>query len=312
MNPPAPTSPPVTAVVVTYQSAQTIGAALAALRSCHDAGLVACVIVDNGSVDGTPDVVERETSWATVVLTGRNNGFGRGCNIGFGKVRTPYTLFVNPDAVVEPDAVRTMLGFMEQNAMAGIVGPAIIEGDGHGPGELQMTGVRPTPRTLLRAATPLLSQPPLAHPILPGAPPVRTEWVCGAVLMIRSSLMRQLGGFDPRFFLYWEEMDLCKRAEASGFGTWALGGAVAHHVGGASSPPDETRISGSIARHYYQSRYYYMIKHHGRLQAAAAELGEYAMLVVRALGDVIRGRGLGRLRPRWQAPPFTQPERDRA
>jgi GT2 family glycosyltransferase len=302
------TARPVTAVIVTYQSARTIGRALEAARRCYDEQVLDIVIVDNGSRDDTQKVIQREANWARVVLTGKNNGFGRGCNIGFAQVSSPYTIFINPDAVVEPEAIRTMLQFMEQHPKVGIVGPAIVEGEANGIGELQVTGERLTPAKMLRAALPLLRYPAISHPIMPGSAPSPTGWVCGAVLMIRTDLMKRLNGFDPRFFLYWEETDLCHRVEEAGFDVWAVGNAVAHHVGGASSSPDDTRIGGCIAKHYFQSRYYYMVKHHGRLAATIAEVGEFVLLVMRSLVDVARGRGLYRLRPRMQAPLLSQPE----
>jgi GT2 family glycosyltransferase len=126
--------------------------------------------------------------------------------------------------------------------------------------------------------------------------------------MVRTELMRRLQGFDPRFFLYWEEMDLCLRAEALGAEVWAVGAAVANHVGGASSVADETRIGGCIAVHYYQSRYYYMRKHHGRVAAAMAELGEYLLIGLRTLIDAVRGNGIARFRPRLQARLLSQPK----
>jgi len=243
------------------------------------------------------------------VLSGQNQGFGRGCNAGFEHVRSPFAIFVNPDAIIEPQAVRTLVEFMEQKPDAGIVGPAIVEGGGNGVGELQMTGERLTPALQVRAALPLLAPPPLSHPIQPGSPPCRTGWVCGAVLLIRTELMRRLGGFDPRFFLYWEETDLCRRAEMAGAGIWAVGASVATHVGGASSAPDDTRVSGCIAKHYYQSRYYYMTKHHGWWAATGAEIVEYGLILARALVDGARGRGLRRLRSRQQATLLSLPGR---
>jgi GT2 family glycosyltransferase len=302
-------SRPVTAVIVTYQSERTIGQALAAARRCYDAQLLDAVIVDNSSTDSTREILEREARWARRVLTGRNNGFGRGCNIGFKEVTSAYTIFINPDAVVESEAIRTMLQFMEQYPKVGIVGPAIIEGKSGGNTELQHTGQRPTPWTILRDAMPFLRHQSISWPIVPGSPPARTGWVCGAVFMIRTELLKRLHGFDPRFFLYWEETDVCQCAEDAGFEIWALGSAVAQHVGGASSSLDDTRIAGCIAKHYFQSRYYYMVKHHGRLAATIAEIGEFLLLAIRSFVDVINGRGLRRLRPRLQAPLLSQPER---
>lgn len=302
--------PPVTAVVVTYQSAPTIGPALAALRRCHDADLADVVFVDNDSRDQTLDILAREANWARVIATGVNNGFGRGCNIGAEQSASPYTIFVNPDAVLEPEALREMLHFMDGHPEAGICGPAIIEGEAlDGSGTLQMTGMRPTPASQLFDALPLMPRLKRMRPIEPGQAPFATGWVCGAVLLIRTDLLRRLGGFDPRFFLYWEETDLCRRAEDLGYSVWAVGDAVARHVGGASSDADASRIGGCIARHYLESRHYYMRKHHGRVAAAVLELGEFLLLGLRTLVDVARGRSADRLRPRLQARLFSLPER---
>lgn len=297
-----------TAVIVSYQSERTIRSALAAARRCHDAALIEVVVVDNNSNDATRSIIQQEAMWARCVFSKVNNGFGRGCNLGFETVTTPYTIFINPDAVVEPDAIRTMLAFIEQRPQIGIVGPAIVEGEPGETVELQDTGACPTPWTILCHAIPLLRHKLDAWPIVPGSAPIRTGWVCGAVFLIRTELMRRLNGFDPRFFLYWEEMDLCKRATAIGYETWAVGTALAHHVGAASSTDDVTRIDGCIAKHYFQSRYYYMVKHHGHLAAAVAEVGEFVLIGMRSIVDFVRGRGLDRLRPRLETPLCSQPE----
>jgi len=297
-------SKPVTAIIVSYQSARTIGGALAAARRCHDAGLLDLVVVDNASRDATREILAREAGWARLVLEATNHGFGRGCNIGLEHVASPYTLFLNPDAAIEPPALRTMLEFMEQRPGAGIVGPATLCGSNEDP---QPTGAYPTPWSVVREVAPVLRRRSSAVPIVPGSAPMRTGWVCGAILMIRTALLRELGGFDPRFFLYWEEIDLCRRAEYAGYENWVLGTAVAHHVVGASSKGGP-RVGASIARHYFQSRYYYMAKHHGWLAATAAEVGEFMLLTLESAVDTLRGRGLERLRPRLQAALLSLPD----
>jgi GT2 family glycosyltransferase len=296
---------PVTAIIVTYQSARTIGAALAAARRCHDAGLLDLVVVDNASRDATPQILAGEAGWGRVVLESTNHGFGRGSNIGLALVKSPYTLFLNPDAAIEPPALATMLEFMERRPGAGIVGPATLCGSKDP--QPQPTGPYPTPWSLLRDAAPFLRRRSSVVAIVPGAAPMRTGWVCGAVLMIRSALMRELGGFDPRFFLYWEEIDLCERADKAGFETWAVGKAVASHIVGASSSGGP-RFGSALARHYYQSRYYYMAKHHGWLAATAAEVGEFVLLSLESALDALRGRGLQRLQPRLQAALLSLPD----
>jgi N-acetylglucosaminyl-diphospho-decaprenol L-rhamnosyltransferase len=299
---------PATAVIVTYQSARTIARTLAAARRCRDEGLLETVIVDNHSSDATREIIARESSWARVVLSERNNGFGRGCNIGFAHVATPYTIFINPDAVVEPPALRAMLEFMEQHPKAGIVGPAIICGS-DGIGCLQHTGPCPTPWAMLRDSTPLLRRRSDLVTILPGAAPMRTGWVSGAILMIRTALMRRLNGFDPRFFLYWEETDLCKRAQDSGFEIWALGSALTHHVVGESSRAAGRRMGRVLAKHYYESRYYYMVKHYGWTRSTIVEVAEFVLQASESAVDVVRGRSADRLWPRRQASLLSMPAR---
>lgn len=297
---------PITAVIVTYQSARTIRDALGAARRCHDADLLDVVVVDNASTDATREILAREAGWARVLLEATNHGFGRGCNLGLAHAQSPYTLFLNPDAAIEPPALGTMLEFMEQRASAGIVGPATLCGSKHHP-LLQPTGPYPTPWSVVREATPILRRRSSAVTIVPGAPPMRTGWVCGALLMIRTDLLRQLQGFDPRYFLYWEEIDLCRRAEYAGYENWVLGTALARHVVGASSS-GATRVGTAVAKHYYQSRYYYMAKHHGWLAATAAEVGELVLLGMGSVLDALRGRGLERLQPRLQAALLSLPD----
>lgn len=299
----------VTVITVTYQSALTIRPMLKAAKRCYDAGLIDLVIVDNNSVDETCSIVMQEAPWARLVQSNTNNGFGNGCNIGFKFVTTPFTIFINPDAIVEPEALRAMLDFLDLNPTAGITGPAIIEGEKNQHNELQDTGPCPTPWTIIQQALPLLCHRSATRPIIPGEFPFRTGWVCGAVLLIRTELMKSLDGFDPQFFLYWEEMDLCKRAENLGFETWAIGNALTQHVGGASSPRDSTRIGGCIAKHYYQSRYYYMNKHHGAFAATIAELTEFLLLTMKTLVDLTYGRGTHRIKPRLQASLCSKPAR---
>lgn len=298
---------PVDAVMVTYQSERTLGDALAALKRCHDENLLDLIVVDNGSRDATWQIIEKQAAWARHRISGTNVGFGRGCNVGLQLVTAPFTIFVNPDAIVEPAALRELLDFLLKRPSAGIVGPAIIEGE-EGSTCLQRTGPRPTPWSVVKREVPVLDRRSDSWPIIPGADPVRTGWVCGAVLMARTALLKDLNGFDPNFFLYWEETDLCKRAESKNYETWAIGHAVARHVQGASSSFDERKVSGCIGRHFYQSRYYYLTKHHGVLAASMAEVAEFGLLLARTAIDVFRGKGAGRIRPRLEAPLFSMPD----
>ncbi len=269
-----------TAVVVTYQSRATIGKALRAARESHERAALQVVVVDNGSSDGTADLVRREYPWVKVVESGGNIGFARGCNLGFQHVNTPFMLLLNPDAVLSHQALSTMVAFMEAHPQAGIVGPAIRGSDGG----LQQAGLMPTAWGLIRAAAGRGSAHANKRRIIPGERPFQTDWLCGAVLLIRTNLFAELGGFDPRFFLYFEETDLCWRARQCGIELWAVGDAVAEHVVSASVNSVRAPMIGNcIAEHFFRSRFYYLVKQYGWLVAICVDLSEVALLGTRCL-----------------------------
>jgi GT2 family glycosyltransferase len=292
--------PQVTVVIVTYNSQDHIRECLAGLRPGHERGLLRCVVVDNTSADATPTILDGERSWITAIAAGGNLGFGRGCNVGLARASTPYVLFLNPDAVLDPGALTTLLQFMEGRPQAGIAGPAIVEAGEH----LQAAGPYTTPRTILSTALGRSAN----RSIRPGDPPRRVGWVCGAALLARTELVRRLGGFDPRFFLYFEETDLCRRAQAAGGEVWAIGQAVARHVSAASTAGTSAKPPGwCIPRHYFQSRYYYLCKHHGRLAAIATEAAELALLAAYGAACRLRGKRDRRFVDRLRAPMFSLP-----
>lgn len=298
--------PRTTAVIVTYKSRRIVPHTLEAARRAHEAGLLECVVVDNASGDGTAEFVEKEHPWVTVVASGANLGFGRGCNLGFKHVTTPYVLLINPDAVLEADGLAHLVQFADEHPRAGIMGPAIVDPDG----SFEPARKLPTPWSIISSAARLPGRQPRLRPIAPGEQPRRVEWLCGAALLIRRTMLEELGGFDPRFFLYFEETDLCFRAQRAGFEIWAVGTATARHVGGATASGTGAALyHGSIADHYFRSRYYYLVKHHGWMAASAAEVVEWLLMSGRALGRMLLKRDKNDLITRLRAPILQMPAR---
>ncbi len=281
--PTPPSTPPaerakLTGVIVTYKSSKTISAALASAKKCVDAGVMDLIIVDNASPDDTRDILAREAGFAKVILGDANIGFGRGCNVGLMATSTPYVVFFNPDAQMEPDAVRTIVNFMDTHDRCGICGPAIQSGEGADL-HIQAVGALPRVTDIVGDALGLHTTYMRRQPVTPGAAPFRTDWVSGSMLVGRTQLLQKLGGFDPRYFLYWEEADLCRRVLSEGSEIWAVPQAIVSHIGGVSAAEESNdRIKGCIAKFYYESRYYYMRKHFGALPAALAELTEVIAL----------------------------------
>lgn len=300
---------PVTAVIVSYASSQVIGETLIPLRAAFTAGLLRCIVVDNASPDGTADRVALEHPWVDLVRSPGNLGYGRGCNLGFERVRTPYVLFLNADVIIGPDAIRELVKFLEGRERVGMAAPATQVGRGD---SFQFAGKTFTPWSLVAKAAGIRGLQPKLKSVRPGEAPFKTDWLCGAVMMARSRTIREVGGFDPRFFLYFEETDLCRRLVAAGWELWAVGAATAtHHLHLSARQVDASLADGEcLSDHYYRSRYYYLSKHYGRLAAAASETGE---LVAKGSRDFLRAL-LGRppkheLRNRLKAPVFSWPGR---
>jgi hypothetical protein len=265
--------------------------------------------VDNASPDGTADRVARDHPWVDLVRSPGNLGYGRGCNLGFDRVRTPYVLFMNADVIIGAEAIRELLRFLQTRERVGMAAPAtqLDHRDG-----FQFAGRTFTPWSLLAMATGIRGFQPKQKLVRPGEAPFKTDWLCGAVVLARSEAIRDVGGFDPRFFLYFEETDLCRRMRAAGWELWAVGTASATHFLGLSARHvDTSLVNGEcLIDHYYRSRYYYLSKHYGRLAAAASETGE---LVAKGSRDVLRAL-LHRppkheLWNRLRAPLFSWPER---
>ncbi len=298
----------VTVVIVTYQSRNTIEATLEGLRQARDTGLAEIVVVDNASNDNTADFVADNYPWVKLIRSPDNLGYGRGCNLGCRNITTPYVLILNPDAVVDAHTLQILVDFMETHQRAGIAAPAIIEGDkSH-----QAAGLMTTPISLLKAEFGVRQAMPQSRRIIPGEPPFQTSWVCGAVMLIRTNIFHRLGGFDPRFFLYFEETDLCRRFSKHSAEIWAVGKAVARHIGGASAKATGQSLKSScIAEHYYRSRFYYLVKHFGWIRAIGTEVIVSTSQTIKSLRKNDKGRYVkdDGCRPflRFPAPPGGSP-----
>ena len=283
-----PNKPCVTVVIVAYNSRAVISHAIDSAKQSRDAGIVEeCLVIDNNSSDDTVEVIRRVHPWCTVIESGENLGFGRANNIGIRRARTPYVLLLNPDAALDTAALERLVAFLAAHPRAGAAAPAIRQSDGR----WQFAGDLLRPRDVVLEAMGHSRALERRRTIRAGEPPFQTTWLCGAVALVRKSLLDAIGGFDPRYFLYFEETDLWRRALNAGWQLWAVGEAVAWHSQGGSAKADGRRLyQGCIAEHFFRSRVEYLCAHFGWRKAAAAELVELALMAARAAAHAVRGR----------------------
>jgi GT2 family glycosyltransferase len=214
-----------------------------ALRAAKDgaAGVAAELLcVDNGSTDGSPDLVRRSVPDALVVENGSNLGFARGNDRALPHVRGRYVCFLNSDAAPKTGALAHVVRWLDEHRDVGVAAPSLVSPDG----SPQRTARGPaTAPALLHRYTALGYQPfgrgaarRWERPDLPGAEPVDVDSLMGACLVVRADLLRRLGGFDEGYFFYWEDVDLCLRAKRLGARvTWVRGGPEVVHEGGAAT-----------------------------------------------------------------------------
>jgi GT2 family glycosyltransferase len=265
-----------TSVTVSYESRSTIDLALSPFREACASGRHACVVVDNDSADGTADHVARVHPYARLIRADGNLGFGRGCNLGATGCTTEFLLFLNPDARLLPQELAKLVAFMDAHPRAGVCAPSFENA-------AQLAGMMTRPADVIAQAWGLPSHAERRF-IVPGSAPFQTSWVCGAAFLIRTELFRTLGGFDPRFFLYFEETDLWCRCTQAGSEIWVVPDARCRHDAGASvRATHEPTVDGDIAKHLFQSRFYYLAKHFGLASAVATDVLELYSLLLRGV-----------------------------
>jgi N-acetylglucosaminyl-diphospho-decaprenol L-rhamnosyltransferase len=276
------------AIVVTHNSREQ---AAGCLRPLLESGLEVWV-VDNASSDGTPALIAEHFSSVRLLSGEENVGFARAVNLALARTSAEVVLLVNPDCVVPPGTVTALLSHLADHPQVGVVAPRILDGDGTrtvsahpfeslGTVLVSRFGGRLVPRRL----RPLLGsrrRRQSSCACLGGERPVAVDWVSGACLAVRGSLLRRLGGLDSGYFLYYEDEELCLQAWRSGARVVILPGAEAVHLGGASSTDP-----AHVWPHLYRS----LLRFQSRHRPGTYPLVRAAILVRAAAGIVF---GLGR------------------
>jgi hypothetical protein len=287
--------PDLSVIVVNYETGPLLGRCLAALRGATGDLALEVIVVDNASRDGSLEALGAFPEVQLVRLPA-NAGFARAVNAGLALAKGRALALLNPDAEVAPAALRTLVDALAARPRAGVVGPRLLNPDG----SLQTSTYRFP--TLFQAAGTILGLRRLV-PVAwlrarlgrrlgrrfgqldPHDRPARVDYVTGACLVTRREVVERVGGLDPRFFLYFEEKDFCRRVWQAGWQVWFEPAAeVVHAIGGSSrGDPRVTVVERCRSMRQYHD------KHSGRLR----RLGLRAVLLagggLRWLGAAVAG-----------------------
>jgi N-acetylglucosaminyl-diphospho-decaprenol L-rhamnosyltransferase len=237
----------VAAVVVNYNAGAALSECVASLK--HE-GVAALVVVDNGSTDDSLACLAAKYSDVRVLHTDRNVGYGGGANYGARQTSGELLLVCNPDLVLQPGALGAMAGRLAQDPSLGLVGPALVTPAG----DLQASG-RAFPtirRSSFQGALGVLAPQNVYSRRYREANRARAatgivDWVTGACLLVRREAFETVGGFDDRYFMYVEEVDLCWRLARAGWRTGYEPSARVVHLAGVSTAAVPYRM---IAAHH--------------------------------------------------------------
>jgi GT2 family glycosyltransferase len=270
----------VSALVVTHNSAGTLGQCLGALVGSG----VEVVVVDNASSDDSA-AIAASVPGVTLVSSAENLGFGRGTNLAASLAGRELLLFLNPDCIVPPDAIETLASRLLMRPGLGFAGPQIrkesdeldracLRGDPDPLGALLYV----TRVTRLFPDSPRVNRYNLTHLDYEA----EQELLNGtaACLMVRAAAFQEVGGFDERFFMYGEDLDLCRTLRESGHSGLYVPSARVLHAKGESS----RQRSGEMLVEFHRAMWLYYQKHEARSRPAPVNLAVWAGIT--ALGTL--------------------------
>jgi GT2 family glycosyltransferase len=259
---PEQAKPLVSALIVSYNSKDLLLQSLHAFFAGADVPVEA-VVVDNDSSDGSAAAVTDEYPQATVLVQPKNLGYGRAANLGLERCQGRFVLLLSSDVTLDPQSVGRLADFLLTRPDAGAVGPRVLLPDGRLDPDARRAF--PMPRTMfyrtvglskLFPNSPRFGRHNMGH--LPESDVHEMDAGTGACLMLRAAALDRVGFFDPRYFMFGEDVDLCYRLKLGGWKVFYLPTAGATHHVKPATPTAERQMS--YQRH--KSMWAYHFKHH--------------------------------------------------
>lgn len=285
-------------VIVNYRTADLVIDCLRSLSAqIADLGKACVVVVDNNSDDGSVAKltagVKREgwSPWANIMPLDKNGGFAFGNNASIrialaSTAPVDYVMLLNPDTVPLSGAIKALVDFMDAHPDVGIAGSQLKNANG----DVECSAhTFPSPLSELDGAARLGMLSRLLHRYVVSHPsralPHPCNWVSGASMIIRRQVIEDVGLMDESYFLYFEEVDFCRRAHQAGWQCWYVPDSRVIHLEGASTGIHAT--AKRRAGYWYDSRRRFFVKHYGISGLVTADvlwaIGRFSFLLRRSL-----------------------------
>lgn len=238
-------------IIINHNTKVTIKNSLNSIFNNCDKNDFEIILVDNASQDGSIEMLKDNFNEKIKIIANNNNtGFGPANNQGDKLAKGEYLFLLNSDTIIKDNILEELENFLLKDQKIGIVAPKLFLGDG----SEQPFAFGDYPRLLSLIFEKFKKAPEYLDN------PFEVEWVSGAALIIKRELFEQLGGFDEKFFMYFEDIDLCKRAREMNYKVFVNPKISLTHLCG-KSPSHFIKRKG----YYYKSQDYFYKKHYGTL-----------------------------------------------
>ena len=290
-------------LVVNYNTQALLEPMFSALRQSHITNELRFLLVDNASADNSLEQITKVCPEAILIANQHNVGFGRANNQLVAHLTGRYALLLNTDAFVATETLSKTLEYMEANPACGVLGVRLVGREG----DLQPScRYFPTPLNVFVARTGLTRLFPwvkMVDDMTWDHSSVREcDWLPGCYYLIRREVIDQVGLFDPRYFLYYEEVDHCKRVTKAGWKVVYYPHTTVVHIGGesAKSVGELNATSRQISNLQIESELLYFRKHHGLIGLTSHMLLVSLGDLILALKSLLKGRGTAAIATCWQ------------
>jgi GT2 family glycosyltransferase len=281
----------VSVVIVSFNTREVLRECLQTLERETSGVTYEAIVVDNASADGSADMVEKEFPRVKLVRRAVNLGFAAANNRGFALARGRYVSQLNSDAFVNPGALELAVKHMDAKPRVGLSGGRLVGRDGAWqPSARQFPSPLNEALNLTGLAAKYSGSRLFGRADKTWADPLESgpaDWVPGAFTLIRRDVLEQIGHLDERFFLYFDDVDLCRRVKALGYAVWYFADVVVTHIGGESARGvSHLRLSSSgvqLVLWRMRSQLLYYRKYHGAFGAWLTMMLETSWNWLRAL-----------------------------